>query len=371
MRIVVLQSFPTPRETTNPYLAQLVRSAADGVTMRGFSWRTALFGRYDVLHLHWPEVLLRGTSRPRTALRRALFAAVLLRTRLSRIPVVRTLHNAQAHEAGPLAERLLVDLSQRWTTLWIRLNPSSTSPSSAPARTILHGHYTDWLAAHPQDDPVPGRLLYFGLVREYKGVEHLISTFALVPGSGLTLDVVGRPYTEALRRSLTEAAEGDERVTLQLEHVDDAALAREVGAAELVVLPYREMHNSGALLLALSLGRPALVPSSEVTAALAAEVGDDWVLTFDGDLEPADLDRALRRVRRPRTPAPDLSHRDWDTVAEAHKQAYLDAIAAVRPRRAQPAATTSSGRRATTRRPMSTTPATSRRTAGTSRAPTA
>ncbi len=57
----------------------------------------------------------------------------------------------------------------------------------------------------------------------------------------------------------------------------DADLVREISMSEMVVLPYRFMHNSGAVLLALSLDRPVLVPDNEVNRLLEIEVGSDWV----------------------------------------------------------------------------------------------
>ena len=47
--IRVLQSFPAPRPTTNPYIVMLARSlaATPGLAVRTFTWRTALAGRYD------------------------------------------------------------------------------------------------------------------------------------------------------------------------------------------------------------------------------------------------------------------------------------------------------------------------------------
>ncbi len=99
--LVVLQSFPAPRETTNPYIVMLAESLAShpGVELRAFTWRDALFSRYDVFHAHWPEVHVTGRTRLRTAVFQLLFAALLLRLRLLRTPLVRTLHNLHCPRA--------------------------------------------------------------------------------------------------------------------------------------------------------------------------------------------------------------------------------------------------------------------------------
>lgn len=326
--ITVLQSLRPPTDKDNPYVKQLAAVVARHAEVAFFSWRAALFGRYDVFHVHWPEFLLRAPERGR-ALQYALFVALLARSALSRRPVVRTLHNLEPHEGASRIERLLLRLLDRRTRLWIRLN--AVSAERAPQTvTILHGHYRDWFADVALPAPVSGRLLYFGLIRPYKGVEALLAGFcALDPqrAPGLGLRIVGQPATEALRRRIDAAAAADARIGTRLAYVDDAALAHEIGQAELVVLPFRQMHNSGSVLLALSLNRPVLVPRTAANAALAAEVGPGWVQLYDGELDGEVLRAALVQLRQgARAAAPDLSRRAWDDAGERHCRAYLAAL---------------------------------------------
>jgi len=117
-------------------------------------------------------------------------------------------------------------------------------------------------------------------------------------------------------------------VRTTLRRVDDAEMVDEIGRAELIVLPYREMHNSGSILVALSLGRPILVPRTPTNTALAEEVGSDWVIEYDGDLTPELITSALERTRtRPPEGLPALSGRDWDVLGLQLKKAYEGAIA--------------------------------------------
>lgn len=326
----VMQSFSAMRDTTNPYLKQLLASiSTDDSQARTFSWSAAVRGQFDVLHLHWPEVLLRGSSRSKTWLRRIAFFAVLLRIRFSRRALVRTLHNLAPHEAGSFVERQLLAFCDRCTTLWITLVPSTPVPSgSAPRRTILHGDYRDWFKGVPLPDPVPGRLLYFGLIRAYKGVDDLVRVFGTMSDDELSLRIVGSVKDPVLADEIRSAAERDPRISARLEYVSDADLVDEVGPAEFVVLPYRDMHNSGSALLSLSLSRPILVPANPVTTELSAEVGAGWVQTYTGDLSTEILQAAVLAVRTtPRNPVPDLSARTWDAIGAAHLAAYREALA--------------------------------------------
>ena len=335
----VLQSFPSGRTTTNPYLVQLAEQLAPEPEVLGFTWRRALTAPYDVFHVHWPEALLHGTTAGRSRGKRLLFRVLLLRLwwRRHRTAVVRTVHNVQSHEDGGRGERALLARFERRTTLWIRLNPTTEVPDGAPVRTIMHGDYRAWFAATPVGASVPGRIVYFGLIRPYKGVPDLIETFTTLAvgpdGDALSLRVVGRPTTADIGAEVTLAALNDGRVTVSLGHATDAELAKEVTQAELVALPYREMHNSGAAMLALSLGRPILVPSNPVTEALRIEVGRNWVFTYRGVLTAAHLSGALARCRAVQPlgqgAGPDLSERAWPVIADLHRDAYAAAAALV------------------------------------------
>jgi beta-1,4-mannosyltransferase len=332
----VLQSIGEPDGTTNPYIVQLLDALpADEVAIRHFSMRAALFSPYDLFHVHWPEYLLRHRIAAVAWLKQACFALLLARLRLARVPVVRTLHNTRPHEPGGAIERMLLHGLDRLTTRSIRINEAGNEAGkpaggAGPATdTILHGHYRDWFAARAVPPPVPGRLLCFGLIRPYKGTETLLAAFAGLGDAQATLRIVGNPVNEAMRETVERACAADPRASARLEYVSDAVLAREIGQARCVVLPYRNMQNSGALLLALSLARPVLVPRSEANAALAAEVGADWVRLYDGELDAATLAAALRECDLPGPGrAPDLSRRDWPALGRQHLATYLAALAA-------------------------------------------
>jgi beta-1,4-mannosyltransferase len=333
--LVVLQSSQAPRPTTNPYIVMLGRAlaATDGVSPLHFSWRTALLGRYDVFHVHWPEILVDGRSPLKKAVRQALTVAFLARLAIRRTPIVRTVHNLERPQGISRRETLLLALMERMTTLRVRVNPLTEIPADQPHATILHGHYRDWFRDQPREEVVPGRLGYVGLVRRYKGVEDLVASFrgAGDAGADLSLRIGGNPSTAELADTIRALAAGDERIRLDLRFLSDAELVEIVTGSELVVLPYRFMHNSGGTLAALSLDRPVLVPDNAVNRALAEEVGPGWIHLFAGDLTPDELLRAAEGVRTgARSASPRLSGRDWDLAGTAHASAYRRALRIIR-----------------------------------------
>jgi beta-1,4-mannosyltransferase len=322
--VTVLLSLSPPNGTTR-YVDQVVEGAPPEVTFLFFSWRRALLGGYDVFHVHWPEFLIRDPRPAKAFLKRRALDALLLLQRMRRVGIVRTLHNLNPHEAGHGAETRALEKFDRRTNLFIRLNPTTPRPGRAETVTILHGHYRDRFEALPHPEAIPGRVLHFGLIRPYKGVETLLDVFRSTDRPDLELRLVGRP-SGGLREVIEREQERDPRVSSTLRFVPDEEMVDEVCRAELVVLPYREMHNSGAILVALSLGRPVLVPNAPPNAALAEEVGPGWVHLYTGELTPAVFERTLNSVRaRGPAPAPSLSGREWGTLGLQTYDVYLRA----------------------------------------------
>jgi glycosyltransferase involved in cell wall biosynthesis len=322
----VMQTFGEPRDTTNPYLVMLRDALVAEPTIEHvpFSWRGALTGRYDVLHVHWPDTLLAARHWWTKAGKRAALAALDVRLRRRRIAVVRTVHNVTA-PSGPYLDRALVRSLDRRTDVRIRISALTPEVDGVPSVLIPHGHYRDWFDGMPRAAAVRGRLGYVGLIKPYKGVERLVDAFAAASAldPALTLRIAGKPTDETVERRLRAASERLSGLETTLEYVGEAAFVEVVTSSELVVLPYRFMHNSGAALAALSLERPVLVPDNDLTRALSSEVGSGWMHLFAGELTADALLDAVRAVRTaPPEAPPDLGAREWDDVGPRHAHAY-------------------------------------------------
>lgn len=326
-RLTVLQSFPTPRPTTNPYLvllADALRSDPE-VEVLNFSWRNALLSRYDVFHVHWPEIMVTGGKWHKRAVRQLLFVGLLARLRLQRIAVVRTKHNIELPDGLSKLQEQLLRLFEKNTDLLIRL--TNETPVDKPSVTIPHGHYRDWYGKQAQSPSIPGRIGYAGLIRRYKGVESLVEAFSAMTDQSLTLVLGGNPSSEALQTHLNDAAQADPRIILNLSFLSDAQFVDTITSSELMAFPYRFMHNSGGVLAALSLDRPVLVPDNAVNRALAEEVGSGWIHFFTAPMTADHIETALTSLRSAKiTSTPDLSDREWDDAAQAHKSAYKQAL---------------------------------------------
>lgn len=327
--IRVMQSLGAPRPTTNPYNKMLDEAlgSTEGLTRLRFSWGTALFGRYDAFHWHWPEAKLHGSTWWKSTGKFLLTAALVFRHRLSRrIAVVRTVHNIELPDDN--APRLwLLRFIDRHTDYRIVINETTPLAPGTPHSLILHGDYRGWYAKFPAAERVPGQLGSFGGIRRYKGLEGFIDAYgeAVAVEPTLSLRIGGRPSTPELGDDLRARTADLPGVSLHLDFLSDAELVQLATSSDLIVLAYRFMHNSGSVLAALSMDRPVLVPRNEANEALGREVGQEWVLMYDGDLDAPTVVEAWRAATT-LTGSPDLSRRDWADAGRAHADAFRAAV---------------------------------------------
>jgi len=335
--IVVLQSVPTPKPTTNPYNILLAQTLdeRDDVEIRMFGWREALLHHHDVFHAHWPEALITRRGLLKTRARQALFAILLLKWRLNGTTVVRTVHNIDLPSDIDPVERYLLNTLDKMTVGRVTLNPfTPVDTYQGPVQMVLHGHYLPWFDEYDVPSPVPGRVAFFGAIRRYKGVEGLVRAFHESTRADLTLAVAGRPSTTELAEGLVAIAGADRRIKFDFEFLDTAKLVEHVGKAELVALPHTDMHNSGSAIAALSLGRPVLMQDNEVNRWLRNEVGAGWIHLYEGDLTSSAIVTAVNTVRKHMPLSdPNLSARDWQSAGTLHTQLYKNSILTRRARR--------------------------------------
>lgn len=331
--IVVIQSSPRPLPTTNPYNIMLMDSlrSTPGLDLRTFSWRTALIRRVDVFHAHWPEALISGRRRTTTLIRQALYLLFLIKLKLTRAAIVRTIHNLELPQGISRRDTWLLRATEKLTTLRIVINSSTPVTPDQPHEVILHGHYQGWFQRYPQELAIPGRFGYFGRIRRYKSADRLVRAFCETHDPTLSLRVGGSPSSPELAATLEQLSGGDPRVRFSFGFLQDEDLVSLATSSQIIVLPYPDMHNSGSVLASLSLNRPVLVPRNQVNERLAEEVGPGWVYMFDDELVAGTLLEALAHLNADvRAESPDLSARDWDLSGAQHLVAFRRALDIVR-----------------------------------------
>jgi glycosyltransferase involved in cell wall biosynthesis len=129
---------------------------------------------------------------------------------------------------------------------------------------VIHHGAFDYLTRLPEERPLPPELegaegpviLFFGLLRPYKGIDVLLEAFRRVEGAELWIAGNPRMDVEPLRRL---AAEAPGRVRFLPRFVEDAEIPAIMRRADLVALPYRDVEHSGVLYAALAFGKPLVL----------------------------------------------------------------------------------------------------------------
>jgi glycosyltransferase involved in cell wall biosynthesis len=146
--------------------------------------------------------------------------------------------------------------------------------------------------------PAHCRLLFFGIVRPYKGLDLLLRALAQAPPQ-VTLTVAGEFWggTEATGKLIAELGLTD-RVILRPGYVPADKLPALFAAADALVMPYREATASQNALLAFAHGVPVITTTA---GALAEPVRDgvDGLTCAPGDVQ--DLLRVLTAISDPAT----------------------------------------------------------------------
>lgn len=347
--LTVLSSPASTGPLGNPYIEQLVdHLGARGVRVLPFT-RRGLVDRPSVVHVHWPAYLLAATT-VRAALPEALKVLSLLRLARARgAALVWTGHDVQPHDGFPtwvheaffrafvrqvdhvlaLSAVSIPVLRSRWPAL-----------RRTPVAVVPHGHYRDVYPTPPSRMeartalglPRSARvLLCFGQVRRYKRLEEVVQAHRRRAGKDDLLVVVGGCPDAALAADLQVAAGGDPRVRLELERAGEERTSAWFGAADAFVHAYddRSALNSGAALLALSLGTPVVARATPVIEELATSVGSSWVEAVEGDVEDV-VTQALHVPLAERGETVTMPDREWPAVAAATEAVYRKALGAGR-----------------------------------------
>ncbi|KPL01448.1 MAG: hypothetical protein AMK75_04875, partial [Planctomycetes bacterium SM23_65] len=266
-----------------------VRAYLDWFNPLGWFW-TGLTASGDVLHVHWWTFYLAP-----------VMVAICAAAKLRRIPVVMTVHNVLSHESGPL-DRLLTRIAFRLPDRFIvhtEENRRQLADIFGVARertTIIpHGVYTfyDDAAISREDarrelglSEDERALLYFGHIRDYKGLDVLLHAFDVVRREipSARLIVAGTCWTDwrSYQRVIDERGLGD-RVRLDIGYIESSKVKVYFRGADLMVLPYLHFEaQSGPGNIALAFGVPMVVTA---TGGLPKLVRDPDAVAPPGDAE--------------------------------------------------------------------------------------
>jgi glycosyltransferase involved in cell wall biosynthesis len=184
-------------------------------------------------------------------------------------------------------------------------------------------------------------ILFFGAIRPYKGLEHLVAAFQQIApkNESYRLIIAGemKRGSQQYLRDIQNTIEGHpcrNQILQKIEFVPDAETEIYFKAADVLVLPYSEIFQSGVLFLAYSFGLP-------VVAGDVGSFRDDIVPGKTGYLShscrPVDLANAIETYfqsdlyktleqRRPEIRDYAMARNSWSVVADITRGLYLELL---------------------------------------------
>jgi beta-1,4-mannosyltransferase len=302
--------------TANPYWRILAESLEvkgmrvekSGANSFSLRWLLANYRKVNILHLHYIQQFYafeNTQARLRWVIR---FARNLITARILGYRTVFTLHNLKP----------TYSLHPAWVDHlghWVAANlTTSVIVHCQAARQMLTEEYgrrksvyviplPNYKAVYPNEiirEQARDRLgllpdqtvfVFFGGLRPNKGIETLINAFQQLPDNHIRLIIAGKPwpprdYIEEICRLSSK----DCRVKLYLEHINDEHVQTFLNAADIVVLPFARILTSSSAMLAMTFGRPVVVPAMGCLPELVTpETG--WIYEPD---EPEALVKTLR-----------------------------------------------------------------------------
>mgnify|MGYP002856217983 CR=1 FL=1 len=218
--------------------------------------------------------------------------------------VISILHNVIPHEPrffdAPLTKYFLSGCSGHVTLCDEVSDDLYSLAPKAPKITLFHPVYAHFGERVPREEAEkrlslePGKknLLFFGLIREYKGLDILLEAFGKLDGS-YTLMVAGEPYGSFSKyEEIISSSPAKDRIKLFTRYIKDSEVKDFFSAADLVVLPYRSATQSGISAICWHFEVPMVVTD---VGGLKQSVGDSGTGLVAGKADPESIAGEIER----------------------------------------------------------------------------
>lgn len=342
-----------PHWPNNPYQDLLITHLVQqGVSVQAVPssnlWNAVRQERPDIIHFHALYHLFLSGNLLKSWLK-AIYSLVyllILRSRGTRI--VWTAHDLKNHENRKLG----VD---RFFTKWFaRLSHVIIAHAESAKREVmtvfkLHddprlvviphgnyiGHYPNQVerAQARQSLGLPEHefvFLFLGLIRPYKGVPEMIHSFQQLNQTDCRLVIAGKLSEPQLEQEIQQRIGGNTQITLIPGFVPDDQIQTYMNAADVVVLPYRDILTSGSVVLAMSFGKACIAPRRGCIEDMLDDSGSFLYNPDDAD----GLVSAMQRAVEAKETVNDMGQHNldiaeewsWARVAQMTLEAYSQQI---------------------------------------------
>jgi D-inositol-3-phosphate glycosyltransferase len=209
--------------------------------------------------------------------------------------------------------------------------------NSVPVTQLTSQRAKALLAIKPSEKAI----LFFGRIRPYKGLEYLVKAFQQIAAKDPTyrLIIAGAPLKDAEEyfeniRSWIEKSGLADRVIVKTEFIPDAQTEVYFKAADLLVLSYKDIFQSGVLFLGYSFGLPVVATD---VGSFREEIVEGQTGFISKSCDPVHLAQAIetyfrsdlfRDLESRRQAIKDYANArySWATVGEMTEQVYAQLL---------------------------------------------
>jgi glycosyltransferase involved in cell wall biosynthesis len=180
-------------------------------------------------------------------------------------------------------------------------------------------------------------ILFFGNIGPYKGLEYLVAAFQQIAASNpdYRLIIAGKlrggcqKYLDEIQRTISGEI-SRERVIQKIEYIPDEDTELYFKAADVLVLPYTHVFQSGVLFLSYNFGLPAVATD---VGSLREDIIDGRTGLLCKPCDPVDLARAIetyfaselyQQLSQRRQEIRDYANQrhSWDNVSQMTRTVY-------------------------------------------------
>lgn len=305
------------------------------------------FWKPDILHIHWTYPYIFGDNKIMTIIKSSEFIFELFLLKLSGISVIWTVHNIIDHEGkfknielffnkilARLCNNMIVHCSfaKKEVMRIYGINGSNIA-------VIPHGNYIGSYENEISYSQARERLkidmkdivfLNFGQIRPYKGINELITAFETLNNQKGRLLIVGKPLNDKVAMDILDRCQNNTHIKTFFGFIPDNEIQVYMNAADIVILPYKDILTSGAVIIAMSFGKPIIATPTGCLADLLDEKGSFLYLKTESGLL-----RIMQRVlNTDRAKLQDMGAYNfrlvqglgWDEIARKTFNAYRECL---------------------------------------------
>ncbi|WP_363465074.1 glycosyltransferase family 4 protein [Halogeometricum borinquense] len=265
----------------------------------------------EIIHIHWTYPFFVSDSVAKSILRSSVSLIFFTILKIIGYDFIWTAHNLTEHEKRHpdlevFAKSIFCTIICDYIIVHNEFARESIKETlflfgrATPIAVIPHGNFIENYENEVTKEEARKELgyenelvyLFIGQIRAYKQVPYLIESFKQLPEDRIQLLIAGNPKTQELKREIYNESNTDSRISCRLEFIPSNELQTYLNAADVVVLPYSDIFTSGSAMLALSFGKPLIVPD---IPPLRETLDENGAIFYDPTMDT--LQDALLRAR--------------------------------------------------------------------------